>query len=405
MRAEKIRTGLLTGSLTLLITINIFNILNYLFHFATARLLTSTNYGILAALMSILFIFTVPAEAIQTIIARYTSKEPDPGKIKNILKKALRKGLKISFLLFLVYLLIAVPVSMFININYFLMALTGLFIFIVFLLPITRGALQGKKKFNSLGLNMILEAGTKLLLAIFLVLAGFQVYGAMAAVIIGAFLAFGLSFLTLREIFYRKEKPADTRGIYKYSTPVFITVLAVTIFYSLDIILAKAFFPSELAGQYAIASILAKIIFFGTLPISKAMFPISAEAHRNGSKSRGILAKSLIVIGLLITLSLIIISLFPDILIRIFSGSYYPQSAKILFYLAVSMSLISLTNLILLYKLSIDKIKRYNLMFLFLIVEVALLSYFRESLMQYSISLMIANLIFLLGSIFLFNRR
>jgi len=178
------------------------------------------------------------------------------------------------------------------------------------------------------------------------------------------------------------------------------------IFYSLDIILAKVFFDAEVAGQFAIASILAKIILFGTLPISKAMFPMSSEvsAHDNDEKkSKSILRKSLLILGLGVAVVLPIMAFFPDLMIRVFSGTYYPQVSNILVYLAVAMSLLSFTNLIFLYKLSIGKIRNYKIMPIFLIFEVVLLSLFHSNLVEYSITLIFLNMLFLFGSIFLFN--
>lgn len=398
-------TGLFGGSLILLITINIFNALNYFFHFAMARMLSPTNYGTLVALMSLIYILSVSTEAIQTVIAKYVSKEKSVGKIKNIINKSLKKGTKISITLFIVFLLVAVFISNFLNIEYSLVALTGLAIFSVILLPITRGVLQGEKKFKSLGFNMVFEAFIKILLAILLVYLGWKVYGAILAVWLGMFLAFIISFSDLKEILLSKEQKSKTQGIYNYSLPVFIVMITIITFYSLDVIFAKRFFSGDVAGQYAIASTLAKIIFFGTLPISKAMFPISSEASRNGESSKHILWKSVLILGTLILIALIIIYLFPNTLIKIFSGTEYPLSSQILLNLAIAMSLVSFTNLIFLYKLSLGKLSNYFLIPLFLILEIIFLWLFHGSLMQYSITLIFLNVFFLIGSIIFFKPK
>ena len=296
---KNIKTGLFGGSLILLITINLFNALNYFFHFAMVRMLNSVDYGTLVALMSILYIFNVSTESIQIIITKYISNEKSRGKIKNIIKKSLKKGSVVSVFLFLIFLVISVFISNFLRIEYFLVALTGTIIFSVILLPINRGALQGEKKFKALGVNMALEGLIKISLAIFLVYLGWKVYGAILAVFLGTFLAFILSFANLKDIFRSKEEKSDTSGIYSYSLPVFVVMVTIVTFYSLDVILAKRFFPGELAGQYAIASTLAKIIFFGTMPISKAMFPISSRESLNEKPSKHILWKSIFILGVL----------------------------------------------------------------------------------------------------------
>ena len=82
------------GGIVLLIMVNIFNFLNYLFHFSMARLLTPADYGVLAVLMSLVYIFTIQGEGIQTIVSRYTTRfniKKQYGKIKYLLVRSLKK--------------------------------------------------------------------------------------------------------------------------------------------------------------------------------------------------------------------------------------------------------------------------------------------------------------------------
>src|SRR3989338_1959753 len=94
---KKFSNELGRGAFILFITINIFNLLNFLFHFSMGRLLGPAAYGILAVLMSLVYIYNIPSEAIQNIISRYTSKfniKKEHGKIKSLLFKGLFKGIK-----------------------------------------------------------------------------------------------------------------------------------------------------------------------------------------------------------------------------------------------------------------------------------------------------------------------
>ncbi|MBI5803998.1 oligosaccharide flippase family protein [Candidatus Pacearchaeota archaeon] len=405
MDLKKISSGIFGGSIILLITINLFNALNYFFHFIMVRLLSAADYGVLAALMSITYIFNIFSESIQTIMARYTSRENSNGKIKNILRRSFKKSFKIASALIVFYLLISLFLKSFLNIDYSLLSLTGLAIFAVFLTPVGRGALQGKKRFKSFGFNMIFESVAKLALGIFFVYLGWRVYGAILAVIIASFIALLLSFFSLKDIFSSRETKTDSNKIYVYSIPVFVIMFSIISFYSLDVILAKAFFTGEVAGQYAIASVLSKIILFGTLPVSKAMFPLSSEQSKNGKAPKTLLNKSLLILGLGVTAALLIIGLFPGLMIRIFSGEYYSAASGILLNLSIAMSLMSFTNLILLYKLSVGRIRNYKLMIIFPVIELAMLSAFHSNLNQYSIVLIFVNMLFLFGSFFLLSRK
>lgn len=399
---NKFNRGLLGGSLILLITINIFNALNYFFHFAMARLLSIADYGVLATLYSLIYVLAVFSESIQTVISKYSTREKSDGKLKNILKKSLRKAVVVSSILFGIYLVAAIFISYYLKIEYPLVALTGVILFTMFLIPITRGALQGRKKFRAMGVNMIVESSIKFVFAILLVLLSWKVYGAMIATIVGAVVSFSISFFSLKDIFSAKEEKAETEGIYGYTAPVFSVILAISVFYSLDVILARIFFSAETAGHYAIASVLSKIIFFGTQPISKAMFPLSSES-KNKKDSQNILASASLILCLAIVSALAIIYIFPDLLVRIFSGKTIPETAAILIFPAISIGLLSFTNLMLLHKLSLGKLNRYWILFLFVILEIVLLSYFHKNLFQYSLAYVAASAAFLWGSLSLLN--
>ncbi len=60
-------------------TLNLASALHFAFHIAMARLLGPAGYGAIAALLAILYVLNVFAESVQTVLARYTAHEPDPG--------------------------------------------------------------------------------------------------------------------------------------------------------------------------------------------------------------------------------------------------------------------------------------------------------------------------------------
>ena len=95
---------------------------------------------------------------------------------------------------------------------------------------------------------MITESIIKLGLAFALVLLGFGVYGAIIGTTISIFVAFGLSFLPMKDILSHKAKPAETHEIKGYTKPTFFIMLTLMVFYSLDIIMAKIKSPNIITG-------------------------------------------------------------------------------------------------------------------------------------------------------------
>lgn len=399
---------LVKGSLILFFMINIYNLLNYIFHFSMARMLGPSDYGILVVLMSIVYIFSVPSEAIQNIITNYTSRlsiKKEFGKIKFLVFKSLKRSFVISFIIFLVFIPIAFFLSSFLKIDLFLFLITGILIFFIFSLPILRGALQGRKKFVSLGLNMILEGSIKVPLAIFLVFVAWKVYGAISAVLVSVFLAFIFGFFFMKDIIKTKKQEDEFKGIYSYSLPFFISILSIVLVYSLDVIFVKRFFSSEIAGKYAVASMLGKMIFFGTSAISKAMFPLSSESYENGKKTSFLLKKSLKIVFLISGIALLFFLFFPSLIIKILFGSAYTDVSSILFILGLSLTILSFTNLIILYGLSINKIKKNSFyLLIFVILEIALFSIFHSSLLQFSLVFLMTNLLMLFYSLMIIKK-
>ncbi len=399
---------LVRGSFILFIMMNIFNFLNYLFHFFMARFLGPADYGVLAVLMSIVYISAIPSEAIQTIVSGYTSKfniNKNYGKMKDLLYKSLKRGFAVALIIFVLYIPVAFFLAGFLEIEFWLLILTGLLIFYAFLFPILRGVLQGRKKFKELGVNMDIEALIKVILAIVLVFVGWRVYGAMTAVIMAGVLAFFLVFLHIKEIIKAEKKRGDFKGIYSYSYPIFITMLAIVLMYSLDIILAKRFFPAEDAGKYAVVSILGKMIFFGTASIGKAMFPFTSENHESGKETFNLFKKSMKMAVVFAGAALLVFLVFPKLVIRILFGGAYVSVSGILFIVGLAFSFISITNIILLYKLSTKKIGKASFFLLFFVVlQIVLLSLFHSSLVQFSAALLIVNFLMFLYSLFLIKK-
>src|SRR3989344_7325738 len=121
----KIDKRLWGGGIILIIAFGIYNFFNFVFQLSMARMLSITDYGIFATLFAMIYMLSIFVETIQTIITKYSSKENDKGKLKNIFGKSLRKSFFIALVFFIFYLIIAIPLVYLLKINYYLLALSG----------------------------------------------------------------------------------------------------------------------------------------------------------------------------------------------------------------------------------------------------------------------------------------
>lgn len=389
-------TGLLGGSVLLLVTLNVANALHFAFHIAMARMLGPAGYGALAALLAILYVLNVFAESVQTILARYASREPDPGRLHDLLRRALGKGGRATLAMTAVFLVAAVPLGRWLRIPYPLMALFSLSMIGVGLLPIHRGALQGWKRFRALGENMIWEVLAKLILGVGLVWLGAREYGAVAGVSVGFCAAFALSRLPLRDVYRTPASRAEAPDLYQYSLPVFVVTATVMGFYSLDVLLARAFFPDAVAGGYAVASFLGKSVLLGTAPVTKAMFPLSAEAaeRRDGGSPR-LLAGTLGILAACVTPVLIAFATIPGFLVRAMGGKSYQGAAELVLPLGIAMVLMAFSNALLLYRLSTGGLRFWAALPVLIPLEATALAVFRSSALELAWTVAAMNAVFL----------
>lgn len=407
---EKIKKDdLVKGSFILLILVNIFNVLGYIFQFSMARLLGPAQYSILAVLMSVIYVFAIPIETLRTTITKYVSRfnvKDEKGKIKDIVLTISKKGFFASIIAFIIYIPIVFVLSYLLEIEAGLFFVIGILIFSFVSISILRGALQGRKKFTLLGTNMVFEGIIKVVLGISLVLIGFQVYGAVTGLVFASVFSLFIGYIFMQDIFKAKRKKAEFKGIGKYSLYMFVAVTAIVLMYSIDTIFAKFFFSDEIAGQYAVVAMLGRIIFFGTIAVSRAMFPFTSENHENGDKTKNLLKKSLGIVAGLCVIALLLYLIFPKLVIGILFGAEYVGVYGILFFVGLALSLLALTNVIIFYGLSTDKIRKNAwFLFIFVAIEAILFSLFHATLVEFSIVFILANVLMLIGAIFLIKPK
>ncbi len=398
------------GGIVLFIMISIFNFLNYLFHFITARMLDPSQYGVLVTLMSIIYIITIPSEAIQTIVTKYTSnfyKYKQYGKIRTLFNKFFNKGLKISLFVFLIYILFTPIISNLLKIEISLLVISGFAIFIVFIMPVGRGILQGTKKFYLLGINYLSEGIIKLFLTVILISLGLSIFGAISSVIIAALAAFFISIFSYIDIYKYKKERLKIDGLYSYSLNVFLLFASIIVILSTDIIIARMIFPPDVVGKYAVASTIGKMIFFSTLPISKVMFPLTSE--KTGDKGNTIIlfVKSLVLILIISFTALLIFWLFPQQFISILFSDKYIDVSGIIIYTGISFTILSISNLLLTYYLSqnekISVIRVIFFMMIIFIIQFSLL-FHTDSIKEFALFLLFSNIIIFIIALFFINK-
>ncbi len=357
----------------------------FLFHFYMGRRLGPEDYGTLGAILALVYLFTIPVTTIQTSIAKFTSNFKAKKKYNEIgylLKASLRKLLIFGVIATIIFISLTSLISDYLHISISPLFILSPYIIFSFLLSINRGILQGLQRFKSLSVNLIFEGLIKLVLGILFILIGFKLNGAIGAIVGSFFAILIISLYQLKDILRIKIKKFNSKNVYRYTIPVLLTLVSLTAFYSLDILLVKHLFSSQEAGYYVAVSLLAKILFFGSLPISQVMFPKVSELYIKNKSNKNVLFKSILIMLIFILPIILLYFLFPETIINLFYGKAYLAASSLLGWFGIVMGLFSIIYLISFYNLSIHKRNFLYILILFNILEVILIYLFHKNLVQ-----------------------
>lgn len=274
------------------------NVGAYLYHVIVGRIMGPEKYGEFAALFSLLFIMSVPANVVQISLTKFFSEikaKGSLGQAKSLLFITL-KYLAIGSLIGSIIFLPIIPfLQRTLHIGEF-MSFVWLFGIVAssFYITAGNGILNGYQKFVHSSLFQIINIGTRLITGII-----FAPMGA-AATLFGMILSnvvsmvygiFPLRFLLKEK---RKMHILPKKEAIDFAFPTLMTTLAITMLYNIDVVLVKMFFTSQEAGIYASLNIFGKIIFFASSALLIVLFPMAAE-----KKTAGANYKSLVNIGLI----------------------------------------------------------------------------------------------------------
>jgi O-antigen/teichoic acid export membrane protein len=394
MRLRESLRGLVGGSALLLVIANVANAGHFAFHVLMARMLGPAGYGALAAMLALLYVAYVLTEAAQTVMARYTAQAASLGEVRTLVTGALRHGGRVALVLLGVYLLLSIGLAPILGLPYAFMALFGLSIATLPLIPITRGALLGLHRFGAFGATLIVEVVLKLALAAGAVAIGWNEWGAAGAVGVSLVAAFASGFVPLRDLSRVEPLVASAGGALAYGVPVLVVTATIMAFYSIDLLLARALFAPAAAGEYAMASLLGRGILLGALPIARVMFPVASARRRPEERGR-VLAATLALLAACVTPVVVLVAIFPREIVRLAGGSDYATAATIVLPLAVAMAIMALSNTLLLFRLAQGTPRGWQLLPMTLLAEAALLVASRGSLDGYARSMLLANAGFL----------
>lgn len=339
------------------------NLLNFFFNLFMSRNLSVTDYGVLTSLASLgtvaslLSIWITPT--IVQFAASYFAKN-DIAMVRGLYLKVIHVSLILSIVTFLVLFVFQEKIGIFFKIdNGFIIFLVNMAIAFNILNTINVSLLQAKLSFRTMTSLNFLGGVIRLFLGIGAIVAGYRLNGVMIAFLLSSIIPYIISFVDLRFLFHRQIKTPHISYtlLLKYSIPAAFCLYSLSSFITMDIILVKHFFDPESAGLYAGLSLVGKVIFFFSAPLSTSMFPIITQKYTKKESFHNIFLlafSSVFVSSCGIT---IFYFLFPNFVIALFlKNQQYLVMSSLLGVYGIYISLYSLVYIMINFFLSIKKL-------------------------------------------------
>lgn len=331
-RGSSLRQAL-QGSSVLFIAMMLVNALNYGYALFLGRYLGPNAYGAYASFMSLFLITALLPMTLQQVTAKFTAL--GQSVMPYIARLALWCGAGLGLLLFLM----AQPLSKWIHLPSIWLVGLAFFLPITALLGVFRGEAQGTQNFLKLGINLILEHVSKIVITPLALLFMPFASGAVLATLV-------TSPAALFHLYASLKKPVNSplyAEVRRYALPIFVSLLAQAVINNSDVLMVNALFDHQTAGIYAAIALIGRAVFYGSWAVSAAIFPIVAA--RKGS-TLGLLNWALGSVALVGFGMSTVCTFMPEMIIQMLFGHAYLAGIDLIAPYAFMTTLYALANVV-----------------------------------------------------------
>lgn len=293
--------------------------LNYLFQILSGRLLSHEEFGTLNSVFSVINILTIFGTAFGLSIAKDIAKNDIvDDKIICIIK----------FFLYISVPVIAIIIGI-MNIMKFTLPVcicSAVAIFLISFTYVFYGMLQGKKVFWALGIFTLVQPTCKVIFGTVFIKMGFGIISAPISMILGSIFCMIFGYKVFLKI--RTDKHAgfsDIKHILNYTAYTLISMICITIFNNIDILIVRNYFTDYDAGIYSCSAMFGKIIMYIPSALTVLLVPVAAGNINEGRKA---LKKSLLYSFILSFLAGTGLFILKKPIISIIMGKDYLPSGK-----------------------------------------------------------------------------
>ncbi len=357
------------------------NAFTFLFHIYMSRNLGPDGYSALNSLMSLLFVLAVPIVTIQTTMAKFIAQYRARGEDANVRRlflESLKRVSVFAFALMTLIILGAPLIGGFLNINKNTpVVVSGLLVFVMFMMPIFWAVLQGREEFGFLGMSYFANFTAKCGLGILFAMFGWGVGGVLVGVVLAFVASFAVAIWPIRETLAPTldEDTVDMREIYRFAAPVAVALLFLSFFCNLDIAIVRHFYGETreglvLAGYYATASIIGKSFLFLPIGIVLALVPKVSRRKATGENPLPVLMRGLILDVALSIVGIIACIALAGHLALFLAKTDAPELVALIKYFGIAITPVAATTILANYNLANEKYR-----FVWILVPITILTF------------------------------
>lgn len=377
------------GGALLIVSAMVANVFNFIFNMYLARTLSLEDFGLVSVSGNLLFLVMIPLTAIGTTINYQSGLLFGRfGELKTFSFWHFfnRRLAILGVVLGVVWLLLTTLFMDFFHTSQWLPFVIFSVVWVFGLLgSLDKGYLLGKLLFGVLAIVAFVEAVVKLISAIVLVELGLDhwVYLSIPLSIVSSFvIGRYVIFVREKKLFKQLDLSKHFSFAKKFFLVSMISSISTMSFLSLDILLVKHVLPPTEAGQYALISLVGKIIFFMSTLASQFVLPLVSHNEGAQKDSRKTLDYTLAATAVLAGVSFIGLGVLADWTLPLVFGERIVGLTQYALLFTAGMMCFSLSRVFMTYYLA-KKVYLFSVVsFMFSIVQVVALLIWNDSLLM-----------------------
>ena len=251
------------------------NIVGYVFHFIVSRRLGPVEYGEFMVLYSFMLTVGNFSSIVSVVSVKYIIENPFKIETLNFFR---RLTIKLGLLILGIGIAASPILKIFFKVSsafYFLIVFINIFFMLI--IAVERGMLQVNGFFFKYAFSIVLELTFRLIAVLILLYSGFKISGAIGSTLIGLLLAL-LYVLNINRNLQSKTLKLPLKKIVK--TALYISPAGFLIY--ADGMFIKKIFSPEMAGLYASATILGKVVLMFVITLFSVFFPELVKRKERG---------------------------------------------------------------------------------------------------------------------------